>query len=102
MSLAGAAPLAELADRSGLTEAMSEAMAECVISWHTHDPGVVPTHLGVAMADGRRIAKQIAMEMGSKVELGESSQATSSTSGRRWFESDLFGVAWVLAAVLRY
>ena len=52
VSHAGAAPLAELADRSGLTEAMSEAMAECGISWHTHDPGVVPTHLGVAMADG--------------------------------------------------
>ena len=47
-----------------------------------------------------RTAKQIAMEMGTEVELGESSQATSSTSGRRWFESDLFGVAWVLTAGL--
>ena len=40
------------------------------------------------------------MGMGTEVELGESSQATSSTSGRRWFESDLFGVAWVLTAGL--
>jgi hypothetical protein len=38
--------LSELAGRSGLTEAMSQAMPECGISWHTHDPGVVLTHLG--------------------------------------------------------
>jgi hypothetical protein len=49
---AGAALLAELADRSGLTEAMSLAMEDCGISWHTHDPGVVLTHLAVAIADG--------------------------------------------------
>lgn len=52
VSHAGTALLAELADRSGLTRAMSEAMAGCGISWHTHDPGVVLTHLAVAMADG--------------------------------------------------
>jgi hypothetical protein len=52
VSHAGTVLLAELADRSGLTEAMSAAMAECGISWHTHDPGVVLTHLGVAIADG--------------------------------------------------
>jgi hypothetical protein len=52
VSHAGTALLAELADRSGLTKAMSIAMAECGISWHTHDPGVVLTHLAVAMADG--------------------------------------------------
>jgi hypothetical protein len=52
VSHAGAALLAELADRSGLTKAMSVAMSECGISWHTHDPGVVLTHLGVAIADG--------------------------------------------------
>ena len=52
VSHAGTALLAELADRVGLTLAMSEAMAECGINWHTHDPGVVLTHLGVAIADG--------------------------------------------------
>ena len=41
VSHAGAALLAELADRTGLTEAMSVAMSDCGISWHTHDPGVV-------------------------------------------------------------
>jgi hypothetical protein len=43
--------LSELADRTGLTLAMSEAMDGCGISWHTHDPGVVLTHLAVAIAD---------------------------------------------------
>lgn len=52
VSHAGTALLSELADRSGLTRAMSEAMADCGISWHTHDPGVVRTHLAVAVADG--------------------------------------------------
>ena len=60
VSHAGAALLAELADRSGLTEAMSEAMAECGINWHTHDPGVVLTHLAVAIADGADCLADIA------------------------------------------
>lgn len=52
VSQAGVALLAELADRSGLTGAMSWAMGECGISWHTHDPGIVLTHLAVAIANG--------------------------------------------------
>jgi len=52
VSQAGVALLAELADRSGLTGGMSWAMAECGISWHTHDPGVVLTRLAVAIANG--------------------------------------------------
>src|ERR1035441_5162929 len=52
VSHAGTALLAELADRSGLTEAMSVAMEGCGVNWHTHDPGVVLTHLAVAIADG--------------------------------------------------
>jgi hypothetical protein len=52
VSHAGTALLAELADRTGLTRAMSVAMDDCGISWHTHDPGVVLTHLAVAIADG--------------------------------------------------
>jgi len=52
VSHAGSALLSELADRIGLTRGLSEAMADCGISWHTHDPGVVLTHLAVAIADG--------------------------------------------------
>jgi len=40
VSHAGTAMLSELADRTGLTRGLSEAMAGCGISWHTHDPGV--------------------------------------------------------------
>jgi len=52
VSHAGTALLSELADRTGLTKAMSEAMTDCGISWNTHDPGVVLTHLAVSIADG--------------------------------------------------
>jgi len=52
VSHAGTALLCELADRTGLTRAMSVAMAGCGISWNTHDPGVVLTHLAVAIANG--------------------------------------------------
>ena len=52
VSHAGTALLCELADRTGLTRAMSVAMADCGISWNTHDPGVVLTHLAVAIGDG--------------------------------------------------
>lgn len=52
VSHAGTVLLAELADRTGLTLEMSKAMADCGISWNTHDPGVVLTHLAVAIADG--------------------------------------------------
>ena len=51
VSHAGTALLCELADRTGLTRAMSVAMGDCGISWNTHDPGVVLTHLAVAIAD---------------------------------------------------
>ena len=61
VSHAGTALLAELADRSGLTTAMSVAMTDCGISWHTHDPGVVLTHLAVAMADGADCLSDIAV-----------------------------------------
>jgi hypothetical protein len=60
LSHAGVALLAELADRSGLTDAMSSSMADCGISWHTHDPGVVLTHLAVAIADGADCLADIA------------------------------------------
>jgi len=40
----------------GLTQAMSGAMADCGISWHTHDPGVVLTHLAVSIADGATVS----------------------------------------------
>jgi len=38
VSHAGTALLSELADRSGLTDAMSGAMSGCGINWHTTIP----------------------------------------------------------------
>ena len=61
VSHAGNALLAELADRTGLTEGLSKAMAGCGISWHTHDPGVVLTHLAVAIADGADCLSDLAV-----------------------------------------
>ena len=52
VSHAGVGLLSELADRSGLTLGLSHAMAGCGIRWHTHDPGVVLSHLAVDVADG--------------------------------------------------
>ena len=61
VSHAGTALLSEVADSSGLTEAMSVAMGDCGISWHTHDPGVVLTHLAVAIADGADCLSKLAV-----------------------------------------
>ena len=54
VSQAGSALLAEMADRSGLTLGLSEAMAGCGISWHTHDPGLSYS-ARLARPFGRRI-----------------------------------------------
>jgi hypothetical protein len=61
VSHAGTALLAEMADRSGLTRALSVAMGDCGIAWHTHDPGVVLTHLAVAIADGADCLSKLAV-----------------------------------------
>jgi hypothetical protein len=64
VSHAGTALLAEMADRTGLTLELSRAMADCGISWHTHDPGVVLTHLAVAIADGADCLSDMAVLRG--------------------------------------
>lgn len=61
VSHVGTGLLAELADRSGLTEGLSVAMADCGIAWHTHDPGVVLTHMAVAIADGADCLSKLAV-----------------------------------------
>lgn len=49
---AGALLIAELADRVGLTEGLSVAMAHTRQRRSAHDPGVVLAHLAVSLADG--------------------------------------------------
>ena len=70
LSHAGTGLLAELADRSGLTEALSVAMDDCGISWHTHDPGVVLTHMAVAIADGADCLSKLAVLRNQEVLFG--------------------------------
>ncbi len=52
VSHAGAFLLTELADRTGLTDALSEAMAPSRERRSAHDPGVVLRDLAVSIADG--------------------------------------------------
>ena len=61
VSHAGVGLLSELADRAGLTHGLSVAMAGCGIRWHTHDPGVVLSHLAVEIADGADCLSDMAM-----------------------------------------
>ena len=49
---AGALLIAELADRVGLTDGLSVAMAHTRQRRSAHDPGVVLAHLAVSLADG--------------------------------------------------
>ena len=51
-SHAGSLLMAELADRVGLTEGLSVAMAHTRQRRSAHDPGVVLAHLAVSLADG--------------------------------------------------
>lgn len=68
VSHAGIALLSELADRSGLTAGLSNAMGGCGIGWRTHDPGVVICHLAVAIADGADCLSDMAV-IGEQTEL---------------------------------
>lgn len=58
---AGALLVAELADRVGLTEGLSGAMAHTRRRRSAHDPGVVLAHLAVSLADGGDCLSDIAV-----------------------------------------
>lgn len=58
---AGALLIAELADRVGLTSALSAAMAHTRRRRSAHDPGVVLTQLAVSLADGGDCLADIAV-----------------------------------------
>src|SRR5258705_2149386 len=61
VSHAGAYLLVELADRLGLTEALSEAMAPTRERRSSHDPGAVLRDLAVAIADGGAHVSQLGL-----------------------------------------
>lgn len=94
VSHAGTALLSELADRSGLTEALSVAMGDCGISWHTHDPGVVLSHLAVSIADGADCLSDLAVLRNQQELFGPvASQATAWRAVEAVTSLELAGIA---------
>ncbi len=57
---AGSRLLAEMADRTGLTHAMSEVLADRLAPQTAHDPGRVLVNLAVVIADGGETIRDIA------------------------------------------
>jgi hypothetical protein len=80
VSHAGAFLLVELADRLGLTAALSEAMAPTRERRSAHDPGVVVRDLAVAVADGGDCLSDLGVLRGQEVLFGR--VASESTAHR--------------------
>ena len=80
VSHAGAFLLTELADRLGLTAALSEAMAPTRERRSAHDPGVVLRDLAVAIADGGDCVSDLGVLRGQEVMFGR--VASESTAHR--------------------
>ena len=78
VSHAGAFLLRELADRTGLTKALSEAMAPTRERRSAHDPGVVLRDLVVAIADGGECVSDLGVLRGQQALFGAvASQSTA-------------------------
>jgi hypothetical protein len=83
VSHAGAALLCELADRSGLTAALSEAMAPTRERASAHDPGRVLRDLAVAIADGGDCVADLEALRGQESLLGSvASETTAHRAGK--------------------
>lgn len=80
VSHAGAFLLSELADRIGLTNALSEAMAPTRERRSAHDPGVVIRDLAVAIADGGDCVTDLGVLRGQEDLFGQ--VASESTAHR--------------------
>ena len=80
VSHAGAFLLTELADRLGLTKALTEAMAPTRSRRSAHDPGVVLRDLAVAIADGGDCVSDLGVLAGQEALFG--SVASESTTHR--------------------
>lgn len=77
VSHAGAYLLVELADRLGLTAALSEAMAPSRERRSAHDPGVVLRDLAVAVADGGDHVTDLGVLRGQKALFGAVASETT-------------------------
>jgi hypothetical protein len=77
VSHAGAYLLVELADRVGLTAALSEAMAPTRTRRSAHDPGVVLRDLCVAIADGGDCVSDLGVLRGQEALFGTVASETT-------------------------
>jgi Transposase DDE domain group 1 len=78
VSHSGAFLLTELADRAGLTDALSEAMAPTRERRSAHDPGVVLRDLAVSIADGGDCVSDLGVLAGQEPLFGAvASQSTA-------------------------
>ena len=77
VSHAGAFLLVELADRLGLTAALTEAMAPTRERRSAHDPGVVLRDLAVAVADGGDRVSDLGVLRGQEVLFGAVASETT-------------------------
>jgi hypothetical protein len=84
VSHAGAYLLTELAERTGLTAALSEAMAPTRERRSAHDPGVVVRDLAVSIADGGDCVSDLGVLAGQEVLFG---QVASQTTAHRVIRS---------------
>ena len=89
VSHAGAYLLVELADRLGLTQALSEAMAPTRERRCAHDPGVVVRDLAVAVADGGDHISDLGVLRGQEALFGAVASETTAHRVIKSIDADL-------------
>jgi Transposase DDE domain group 1 len=89
ISHAGAFLLVELADRLGLTAALSEAMAPSRERRSAHDPGVVLRDLAVAIADGGDHLSDLGVLRGQEALFGAVASETTAHRVLKSIDPDL-------------
>ncbi|MGH2984731.1 MAG: IS1380 family transposase [Solirubrobacterales bacterium] len=91
ISHAGTALLQELCDRTGLTEALSEAMAPTRERASAHDPGRVLRDLAVAIADGGDCVADLEALRGQGTLFGEVASETTAHRIVKSIDSEALG-----------
>jgi hypothetical protein len=93
VSHAGVGLLGELADRSGLTGALSALMARHGHGFRSHDPGVVLAQVAVAIADGATNVSQVCRVVSQRALLaGAGTYSTVSRAIWRLDELECYGL----------
>ena len=101
LSHAGTVLLAETADRTGLTSALSEAMAVTRRRCSAHDPGRVLRDVAVMLADGGDCVSDIAQLAGQRSLLGQAASETTTQRTIKAVDADVLGRVRRARAVAR-